>query len=111
MAGKENQVSNAAGASNGVLVISKDGCKYCVKAKDFLKEQSIPYATEKMDPESDGYAKRRQELIDQTGQKTFPWVFVGDEFIGGYTELQRSFDTLRLHDLLKKIGIELEEDF
>eukprot|EP00511_Aplanochytrium_stocchinoi_P001446 CAMPEP_0204839536 /NCGR_PEP_ID=MMETSP1346-20131115/34631_1 /ASSEMBLY_ACC=CAM_ASM_000771 /TAXON_ID=215587 /ORGANISM="Aplanochytrium stocchinoi, Strain GSBS06" /LENGTH=64 /DNA_ID=CAMNT_0051976351 /DNA_START=299 /DNA_END=493 /DNA_ORIENTATION=- len=64
-----------------------------------------------MDPESDGYTNRRQELIDQTGQKTFPWIYVGEEFIGGYTELQRSFETFRLHDLLGKIGIELDTDF
>jgi glutaredoxin len=84
---------------------------YCDKAKDFMKDFSIPYSEVKMDPDSDTYASERDDLVAKTKQNTFPFIFVGDAFVGGYTELVRSFETLKFHQLCKNIGIELEMDF
>jgi glutaredoxin 3 len=94
----------------GVVVYSRDGCPYCVKSKDFLNEKSVPFTGVKLDKEAPEYPAQRDELISRTNHKTFPWVFVGDEFVGGYTELVRAFEMTRLHELLKGQGIELEED-
>jgi len=31
----------------------------------------------------------RNRLIEKTGQKTVPQIFINDQFIGGYTELTK----------------------
>ena len=43
----ENVSTNSEG-TNTVKVVSKDGCKYCVKAKEFLTAQNIPFQVEKL---------------------------------------------------------------
>lgn len=59
-----------------------------------------------MDPDAADYSAERQKLIDRTGQTTFPWIFVGETFVGGYTELVRAYDTFYLETL----GIDLSRD-
>jgi glutaredoxin 3 len=80
---------------------AQDSCKYCTLAKELLKGNAIEYQEVKLDPESAEYAAQRDALIERTGQKTFPWVFVQDELIGGYTDLLNAFNSSALH---KKIG-------
>ena len=79
----------------------QETCKYCTMAKELLKENAIEYQEIKLDPESPDYAAQRDALIERTGQKSFPWVFVQDELIGGYTDLLNAFNSSALH---KKIG-------
>jgi glutaredoxin len=69
-----------------VKIYSKNGCNYCTMAKDFLKERQIEFE------EIDMTDKDTTELTTQTSQKTFPFIFNGDVFIGGYTDLLDEFD-------------------
>lgn len=66
-----------------------------------------------LDPESKDYGARRTALINATNHSTFPWIFIGKTFIGGYNDLLHAYNTFRLHDLLKQIGMGdiLQEDF
>ena len=70
-------------------IITKDGCIYCEKAKDILTKKHLLYKTTKLIPDTDEYAIKRDQLIQETGQTTFPWVFKDGHFIGGFTELNR----------------------
>jgi glutaredoxin len=94
-----------------VVIHTKSGCPYCDKAKLFFEENKIPYQEEHYDTNNDDYQQKRDLLLGKTHHKTFPQIFVGDTFIGGYTELMNAFSTLRLHDLLQDIGISLDLDF
>ena len=58
-------------------------CGYCVAAKRLLAARSIPY--EEIDVSGDH--DRRAWLVEATRQRTVPQIFIGDESIGGYTEL------------------------
>lgn len=58
-------------------------CPYCNRAKDLLDQRKVPY--EEIDV--DGNAEIRAWLGKATGQKTVPQIFIGEESIGGYTEL------------------------
>ena len=93
---------------NTITVISKEGCKYCTLTKDFLEKVRLPFDLETLDPRSASYGPRRTELIKATGQATFPWIFIGDTFVGGYHNLLHAYNTLRLEDMVKAIGLELE---
>lgn len=93
-----------------VKIYSKPQCKFCTLAKEFFKNKNIPYEEVLLDPKTDEYHDVVDELLTKTNHKTFPFIFVGDQFVGGYTDLMAAFDTLRLHDLLKAIGITLDVD-
>jgi glutaredoxin 3 len=94
-----------------VKVYSKTGCKYCVLAKEFLNEKNIPFEEVLFDPETSDYRDNVDVLIAKTGHRTFPQIFFGEEFIGGYSDMMTAFDTLRLHDICKELDIELDVDF
>lgn len=66
-----------------IILYSLDGCRYCVAAEEFLKKKSIPYDVIKLRRNNDLATK----LFNQTGQRTVPYVFVNDKFIGGYQDL------------------------
>lgn len=93
-----------------ILIYSKDSCKFCTKSKTLLSEKNIPYEEVKLNPdEKSVYEKKRNQLIEMTnGHKTFPWVFVGDEFVGGFSELRHLFCTNVISRKLKNIGIDYE---
>ncbi|MDP4708852.1 MAG: glutathione S-transferase N-terminal domain-containing protein [Rickettsiaceae bacterium] len=67
-----------------VMLYSKTGCGYCDKAKALLQSRGIPYEVVELTNNKDLIIK----LVNQTGQNTVPYVFVNDEFIGGYQDLQ-----------------------
>ena len=66
-----------------VEVYTTNWCPYCVAAKRLLAEQDIEY--EEINVESDD--EKRQWLLQVTGQRTVPQIFIKGEPIGGFTEL------------------------
>lgn len=95
----------------GVIIYSKPACKFCTLSKEFFKNHKIPYEEVFLDPKSEGYHDQVEELLSKTSQTTFPFIFVGSHFVGGYSDMVAAFDTLRLHEMLKEIGINLDVDF
>ena len=75
-------------------------CGYCVAAKRLLRARSIPY--EELDV-SDDDAKRAW-LVETTGQRTVPQIFIGGEAIGGYDELAALDRAGELAGLAGKVG-------
>jgi glutaredoxin 3 len=79
-----------------VLVYSTRRCGYCVRAKALLDSKGIPY--EEIDMGDDpGFRERLEEL---TGGYTVPQIVIGDQPIGGYTELWQLDREGRLDALL-----------
>ncbi|CAB3409125.1 unnamed protein product [Caenorhabditis bovis] len=74
-----------------VVVYTKDGCGYCVMAKNELYEDGIKYTEKNLNAiaqvNPDGVQAYLQGLVDLTRQKTVPQIFVCGKFLGGYTEL------------------------
>ena len=94
-----------------IKIYSKPFCPYCVKAKTFLKSHEVAFEEIEMDPLSDDYEAQRDRLVADTNHRTFPFIFVGKTFLGGYQELLSSFQTLRFHELCKDVGIHVPMDF
>ena len=67
-----------------VRVYSTQVCPYCVRAKMLLKERGIAY--EEIDVSRDH--EKRSWLVEATGRRTVPQIFIGDEAIGGFDELR-----------------------
>lgn len=66
-----------------VRVYTTQVCPYCVAAKNLLKRREIAF--EEIDVSRD--AEKRVWLLEQSGQRTVPQIFIGDRAIGGFTEL------------------------
>jgi len=67
-----------------VRVYSTLICPSCVRAKLLLKERGIAY--ENIDVTGD--AEARAWLVQTTGKRTVPQIFIGDEPIGGFDDLR-----------------------
>ncbi|MBX3198599.1 MAG: glutaredoxin 3 [Labilithrix sp.] len=59
-------------------------CPYCVRAKLLLKGRGIAF--EEIDVSGD--PEKRDWLVETTGRRTVPQIFIGDEPIGGFDELR-----------------------
>jgi glutaredoxin 3 len=70
------------------VVWSKYHCPYCDQAKALLKQKGIPFEEKKI---GDGYT--REELLEAVPTaRTVPQIFIGDELIGGFTELKQHLE-------------------
>ena len=68
-----------------IRVYSTRWCGYCVRAKALLESRGIEYEEISLDDEP----AFRQKLHELTGGWTVPQIMIGDDVIGGYTELWR----------------------
>ncbi len=67
-----------------VLMYSTAVCPYCVRAEQLLKHKGVD-AIEKV--RVDLEPARRQEMMDLTGRRTVPQIFIGGTHVGGYDDL------------------------
>jgi len=80
----------------GIRMYTTRWCGYCVRAKALLDARGVDY--EEIDVGDDpGFRARLNEL---TGGWTVPQILIGDQPIGGYTELWRLDREGRLDELL-----------
>ena len=82
---------------NRVRLYSTQVCPYCIRAKLLLRERGIEF--EEIDVTGDH--ELRQWLVETTGRRTVPQIFIGDEAIGGFDDL-RELD--RSGELGKKLA-------
>jgi glutaredoxin 3 len=67
-----------------VTIYTTPICSYCVAAKRFLDKKGVPYTEVDVSGDDD----RRRWLVEATGQRTVPQIFVGETSVGGYTDLR-----------------------
>ncbi len=66
-----------------VTIYSTDGCPFCAKAKAFLAERGISFEEIEARPGS----KAWNEMREKAGSSSLPQILVGDDPIGGYSDL------------------------
>lgn len=76
-------------------MFSTEPCPYCSQAKALLSSRGLEFEEINLSKDPEG----RAELAAQTGMMTFPQVFVGEELIGGFMELQEADRNGRLAEL------------
>ncbi|KAK1753289.1 thioredoxin-like protein [Echria macrotheca] len=72
---------------NGVMVFSKSYCPYCNNSKRILDSYGAKYTHYELNQEDDG-AEIQKALLDLTGQRTVPNIFIGKQHIGGNSDLE-----------------------
>jgi glutaredoxin 3 len=66
-----------------VTIYTTRVCPYCFAAKRLLQARGIAY--DEIDVTAD--PAKRAWLVEATGRRTVPQVFIGTEAIGGYDDL------------------------
>ena len=67
-----------------VLMYSTGACPFCLMAERLLKSKGVA-DIEKVRVDLD--PPRRQEMMERTGRRTVPQIYVGEKHVGGYDEL------------------------
>jgi glutaredoxin 3 len=66
-----------------VTIYTKPYCPYCVAALDLLEKKGVTVneIVASSDPD------KRQEMIQRSGRRTFPQIFIGERHIGGCDDM------------------------
>ena len=79
-----------------VVVYTTQYCPYCVQAKALLKHKGVAF--EEVDVGEDDVLRAR--VVELSGRRTVPQIFIDDKQIGGYDELRALDDQGELDRLL-----------
>ena len=59
-------------------------CPYCTRAKQILKSKGVEQSEE---TRSDPAPAARNHMMEITGRRTVPQIFIGDPHVGGHDDL------------------------
>ena len=66
-----------------VKLYTTTSCPFCIRAKRLLEARGIPF--EDIDVGNDDAL--REEIMQRTGRRTVPQIFIDERSIGGFEEL------------------------
>lgn len=67
-----------------IIVYTIDNCGYCEAAKSLLRSKNLPYKEFNITRDD----QQKKDLVEKTGHRTMPQIFIDDQFVGGFTELK-----------------------
>jgi len=80
-----------------ITMYSTAFCPYCVQAERFLRSkgvEAIEFIRVDLDP------ALRRSMMERTGRRTVPQIFIGDTHVGGFDDLAMLEHAGRLAPLL-----------
>ena len=66
-----------------VLMYTTAVCPYCQMAERLLRSKGVDVEKVRVDLEP----QRRVEMMEKTGRRTVPQIYVGETHVGGYDDL------------------------
>ena len=79
-----------------ITMYTRSWCGYCAAARELLDSKQADYENIDVDADRD----QLQTMIDRSGGRTVPQIFVNDDYLGGYTELAALESNGQLDNLL-----------
>ena len=70
--------------SSRVVMYSTAVCPYCIMAERLLKAKGVENI-EKIRVDLD--SQQRVEMMEKTGRRTVPQIYIGDTHVGGFDDL------------------------
>lgn len=67
-----------------VTIYSTDWCPYCIAAKRFLDAKGVPWKEIDLTGDDEG----RAGLVERSGRRTVPQIYVEEVHVGGYDDLR-----------------------
>lgn len=80
-----------------VLMYTTATCPYCIHAERLLASKGVT-EVEKVRVDLD--PQRRVEMMERSGRRTVPQIWIGDRHVGGYDDLHALDQAGRLDELL-----------
>jgi glutaredoxin 3 len=74
-------------------------CPYCMMAERLLVSKGVEIEKVRIDLDP----ARRAEMMDKTGRRTVPQIYVGDTHVGGYDDLAALERAGKLDPLLQSV--------
>lgn len=75
---------NEAATAAAVTMYSTAVCPYCIRAERFLHAKGV---LEVIKVRVDLDPARRVEMMNRTGRRTVPQIYIGDTYVGGFDDL------------------------
>lgn len=82
---------------SNVVLYTTGLCPYCYRAKKLLDRKGVSY--EEIDVMFT--AGKRDEMIQRSGRRTVPQIFIGETHVGGYDDLAALESAGKLEPLLQ----------
>lgn len=79
-----------------IIVYSTQFCPYCVRAKQLLESKGLDYKEVRVDQDP----QQRQIMMERSGRRTVPQIWVGETHVGGFDDLWALDQAGRLDALL-----------
>ena len=79
-----------------VVMYTTQYCPYCVRAKALLRHKGVTF--EEVDVGGDD--ELRQKMVEASGRRSVPQIFIDDKPIGGFDDLKALDDQGELDRLL-----------
>ncbi|KAF1028946.1 MAG: Glutaredoxin 3 [Burkholderia plantarii] len=71
---------------NKVVMYSTQVCPYCIQAERLLKQRGVEHIEKVL---IDRDPARRAEMMERTGRRTVPQIYIGQTHVGGYDDLSK----------------------
>ena len=97
MEGRGTPAGKELNMTTTITMYSTAQCPYCVRAERLLRAKGVT-DIDKIRVDLD--SKRRVEMIERTGMRTVPQIFIGETYVGGCDELYELEYEGRLTELL-----------
>jgi glutaredoxin 3 len=68
---------------SGIIIYGNDSCAYCAAARMLLTRKGVKFEDVLVSKD----AAKLEEMIQRSGQRSVPQIFVGDTHVGGFDEL------------------------
>ncbi len=68
-----------------IIMYSSTVCPYCINAERLLKSKGV---TEIEKINVDAQPELRQQMMEKTGRRTVPQIYIDDRHIGGFDDLR-----------------------
>ena len=84
-----------------VKIYTTGSCPYCIQAKQLLKERGV---TQLNEIRVDLVPAERQKMMQASGRRTVPQIFIGATHVGGCDDLMALDDRGGLVPLLSRVA-------
>ena len=84
--------------SKAVTLYTTRFCPYCIRARSLLDEKKVAYT----DIAVDEQPHLRQEMMERSGRRTVPQIWIGEQHVGGFDDLWRLERQGSLDELLER---------
>lgn len=81
-----------------IVIYSSLTCPYCDHAKNLLDQKGIAYNEINVDRDP----SKLKEMVEKTGERTVPQIFIDGKHIGGFSDLKHLSENGTLDNILRK---------